>query len=71
MKKVKGSVDFSVAVECPECGNSFDAIDNDDDNVVTSPLFDANYVKGAWENLQIELTCAECDCEFELDELEY
>ena len=71
MIKVKGQVDFSVTVECPECGHSFDATDNDDDNAVTNSLFDANHVKDAWGNLKIELTCAECDCEFELDELEY
>ena len=70
MKKVKGQVYSRVDVECPNCGYSFDAIDDDCDNVIVDTLFD-NTTSVAWEDLQINLVCSECDHEFELDSLEY
>lgn len=69
MKKVYGAESYCVQVECPECLHSFDATDNDDDNCVTSAMFENT--SESCTDMDIEIVCPDCGCELILDELTY
>ena len=71
MKKVTGYADYSVNITCPTCGDTFDVIgtENDDDSVVTKPMFE-NTTKSC-TNMDIQIVCPSCDSELILDKLEY
>lgn len=69
MKKVKGSLYFTVDVECPECGHDFDIMNSEeqnDDACITKPLFNND-----WDNCRDKTVCPKCDCEFEMVGVEY
>lgn len=71
MKKVIGYADYSVEVACPACGDSFDLIgtENDEDNVVTRPMFE-NTTESC-TNMGIGIVCPGCESELVLDKIEY
>jgi len=67
--KVEGVGDYSVSVTCPKCDHEFKATDNDDDNVVTDAMFENTH--DSCTDMQIEMMCPECECEFILDSIAY
>ena len=69
--KVDGVGDYSVSVTCPneDCQHEFYATDNDDDNVVTDAMF--TNTMDSCTDMQIEMMCPECECEFILDSIVY
>ncbi len=71
MKKVLGYATVEVNVGCPNCGKSFDVLsgNNDDDNIVSDALYE-NTTKSCTD-IGYQLSCPDCDLEFELDEIVY
>jgi hypothetical protein len=67
--KVEGVGDFSVSVTCPNCVHSFDATDNDDEYIVTGAMF-TNTAESC-SDMDIDMICPNCDCEFTLDSITY
>ena len=69
MEKVIGNASYDVIVCCPVCDHGFSAIDNDCDYAVCQAMFENTHE--SCTDMQIEMVCPECDCEFVLDSLEY
>ena len=62
-------LDWSLNVECPECGENVDLAEspNDDDGCFSGPIFSNN-----WDHLEnAEVCCPECAHSFEIDEVVY
>lgn len=69
--KVEGCADYSVSVTCPNeaCLHHFDATDNDDDSTVTNAMFENT--SDSCADMQIDMMCPKCECEFILDSIVY
>ena len=66
---VKGQLDYMVYVKCPNCGESFDILAEDDvdtDNEISGPLF-----SNKWSESKSNTRCPECEHEFEMHGIEY
>lgn len=69
MKKVIGNPSYRVDVECPECGRTFNATEDDDESYIVEAMF--KNTQESCTNMDIEIYCKDCGCEFILDELVY
>ncbi len=73
MKKVIGTVVYSVWIKCPYCGldadleRFYDSIDTE----LGSALFCGSEKPGKWKNINIEYECPACRKDFALTDLEY
>ena len=62
-------LDWSLNVECPNCGEEIDLSKSphDDDGCFAGPIFNNN-----WDHLKnAEVLCTECEHEFEIEQVEY
>jgi hypothetical protein len=77
VEKVIGSLSVSIWVECPKCENSMELFDLDyvnDEGQLWKIIEGWRGKRGCeWENLGVEITCdnKECNHEFIFDELIY
>ena len=61
------TLDFTLYVECPDCKEDFNIIDQDDHDLFTLGLFN-----NRWDGLKgAEVTCPKCDHQFEIFGVEY
>lgn len=57
-----GIISWSLDVECPKCKEDFDAVEQDDDYVIATMIFNNN-----WDSASgCELTCPHCKHEFQI-----
>lgn len=60
-------VDWSLDIECPKCGETFNIANNDEDGVFASAIFNNN-----WDSLNgEEIKCIYCYHKFKIDSVEY
>jgi rubredoxin len=71
MYSVDGELSYQVYVSCPKCKILVDIVEQDDENLLSYALFDNNYNKPKWENLELTFTCTNCNVEFELNNIVY
>jgi predicted RNA-binding Zn-ribbon protein involved in translation (DUF1610 family) len=72
MEKLTGQLDFSVSVDCPECGADLDIETFDDDeNKLNRALFGEVNKPAKWDNIGAIYECPECGEKFVLDKIEY
>ncbi len=58
---------WSLYVDCPKCGETFDLADHDDEYTCAKAVF-----TNQWDLLKgREVTCPKCDHEFKLEKVEY
>lgn len=65
MEKVSPTLNASLSVDCPHCGNDFDVFDQDDGGNIMNPIFN-----NEWKKLEgAEVECPICTTVFELGEI--
>lgn len=71
MKKVMGIASYEVIVECPKCKEDFDTIEQDQeaDGEITTAMFE-NTINSC-RNMDVGITCPNCEYEMILDEIRY
>lgn len=58
---------WSLYVDCPKCGETFDLADHDDEYTCAKAVF-----TNQWDLLKgREVTCPKCDHEFKLEKVDY
>jgi len=71
MEKVTGTVEVHVWVYCPECFETVDLDQIEDDECRLSvALFGGTEKLAQWDNIGAVYKCPECGKEFELDSFE-
>ena len=67
MKTATPQLDWSLFVECPECGEDFDLKDREEESEFSKPIFN-----NAWDDIKgMEVDCPKCKSTFSLDKVEY
>lgn len=68
-ERPRPQLDWSMHVECPQCKEDFDAVDQDmrNDSVLAQIVFNNRWDDAAGH----ELTCPNCEHEFEIGSIEY
>ncbi len=72
MENVTGLLEYSVSVDCPECGADLDLETFDDDEgELGRALFGKVGEPARWEEFEVVYTCPECCEKFKLTKIEY
>lgn len=72
MKTVTGTLEYSVIVDCPECGEDIDIEEiEDDENKIGRALFGSPDNPAKWDQIGAVYECPYCLERFVLDEIEY
>lgn len=67
MKKSRANLSWSLWIDCPECEESFDLVDHDDESDIAMEIFN-----NKWDSLKgYEVMCPECEAEFEIEAIDY
>ena len=60
-------LEYSIMVDCPNCGDTFDLVDTDHDHDISAAIF-----TNRWDDLRdYEVECTTCKYEFKIERVEY
>lgn len=60
-------LEWSLHVECPNCEETFDLVDQDHESRIANRIFN-----NAWDKLEgYEVECPHCQHEFQIEKVEY